>query len=435
MSDNEPRRETDWLRRWRRGAAALLKGDDAQPARPAGPALDGYERSDAVAQTDALGRALPREADSMRWQDPSWRTMIDALPDPALVLDAEGYIAHFNPRVADLFERVRIGQPLSGLTRSPALLTAIETMSENDRTQIVQLEDRVPVLRRWSAVVSILSAEASEPGDAGGVMVPRFLVLLRDLTDQQRHAQLRADFIAHASHELRTPLASLKSMVETLQGPARDDRAACDRFLAMMQTQATRMTRLIDDLLTLSRAEMRVHVAPTGSVDLNEVVEHVAEALGPMAQTIESDLRVERPDEPALVRGDRDDLVQVFQNLTQNALKYGREGGNVAILVERSQNKAGATQYRVSVTDDGQGIAPEHLPRLTERFYRTNPTTSREKGGTGLGLAIVKYLVNRHRGRLNITSRLGEGSCFCVTLDSAQPAQAAGTESAPPQAQ
>ena len=333
------------------------------------------------------------------------------MPDAALVLDPEGYIVHYNTAVADLYPRVRIGQPLTHLTRNATLHSGLERANAADGPVIVQLEDRVPVQRSLSAIITVVSAE-------GGEMTPAKLIVLRDLTEQQRHAQTRSDFIAHASHELRTPLASLKSMVETLQGAARNDPAAHDRFLAMMQTQAARMARLIDDLLTLSRAEMRVHLTPTGRVDLNDLIAWITEALEPMAQSHEVEIQLKGLGTPVFVRGDRDDLVQVFQNLIQNALKYGREGGAVRVEMERIASSAGhGERVAVSVIDDGAGIAPEHLPRLTERFYRVSKVESREKGGTGLGLAIVKYIVSRHRGELRISSTLGEGSRFTVVLD------------------
>ncbi|MEM9030651.1 MAG: ATP-binding protein [Pseudomonadota bacterium] len=364
------------------------------------------EQSDQHASAEAAEtRATPAE--------PGWQTILDGLPDPALVLDHEGFILHYNPLLADLFPRVRLGQPLSHLTRSPELLSVLEEPAEMHQRRIIHLEDRVPVHRSLSALLSFLPDEGAD--------APRSMIVFRDLTDQQKHAQLRADFISHASHELRTPLASLKSMVETLQGPARNDPSAQEKFLAMMQSQAARMTRLIDDLLSLSRAEMRVHVAPTGRVDLNELVLYVAEALEPMAQSFETMISVRTVDTPAWVRGDRDDLVQVFQNLLQNALKYGKEGGQVRIEMGRRTRVGERTeQLAVTIIDDGPGIPLEHIPRLTERFYRVSASDSREKGGTGLGLAIVKYIVNRHRGELKITSKPGEGSQFTVLLEAAR---------------
>ena len=365
-------------------------GDMAPPARRSG-----------------LAQRLPPPDASL-----TWKAVIDAMADPALALDASGIVVHHNPPVADLFPRVRTGQPISNLSRNPELLDGVERVGGVEERIVVQLQDRVPVQRRVAAIITALAADRSAEGS------PTRLVVFRDITDQEKLAQMRADFIAYASHELRTPLASLRGCVETLQGAARDDPIARKRFLDIMATQATRMTRLIDDLLMLSRVEMRVHVPPRGVVDLNEVVGFVAHTLEPLAQTSGHSLKVVLWPGPALVRGEREELVQVFQNLVHNAIKYGRKGGSVEVRIRREAGgREHAQQLAVSVSDDGPGIASEHLPRLTERFYRVSAAASREKGGTGLGLAIVKYIVNRHRGELKISSTVGVGSTFTVLFD------------------
>jgi two-component system phosphate regulon sensor histidine kinase PhoR len=229
---------------------------------------------------------------------------------------------------------------------------------------------------------------------------------------------MRADFIANASHELRTPLASLKGYVETLQGSAKDDTAARERFLKTMAEQAERMSRLVDDLLSLSRVEMREYLPPTDKVELGAVLAEVAQSLEPLSQQASIELALLPGEAEASVWGDRDELTQVFQNLLQNAIKYGRSGGKVEVRLGR---ETGPTlRYRVDVIDDGPGIAPQHLPRLTERFYRVSAAASRERGGTGLGLAIVKHILNRHRGELQIASTLGQGSTFSAILPAAE---------------
>lgn len=342
----------------------------------------------------------------------SWRTVIDAIPTAALALDEAGTLLHYNRLAAEMFPKIKGGLPMSQVSRSPDLLVAVDRALSSDEERIdVELIERVPVERRVAATVSRLAR-------SGRASAPHVLVTFRDLTEQDRLGQMRADFIANASHELRTPLASLRAFVETLQGPARDDANARKRFLQLMAHQAERMTRLIDDLLSLSRVEMRVHLPPRGIVDLNETAAYVCQSLEPVAEVAKVKVTLDRDDTPARIRGDREEIVQVLQNLIQNAIKYGRDDGVIEVRVGRDASRgAGSSKVWVSVTDDGPGIAPEHLPRLTERFYRVNVASSREKGGTGLGLAIVKHILNRHRGELRIASRLGAGSSFTASFD------------------
>ncbi|MCB1512184.1 MAG: hypothetical protein KDJ36_14885 [Hyphomicrobiaceae bacterium] len=344
--------------------------------------------------------------------EPNWRIIVDGMADPAVVLDSLGAIVHHNPQFADLYPRARVGQAISAHIRVPELMQAIDKAAVADHALVVQLHDRVPVVRRLSAIISPLNVEERRAG------APATLVVFRDMTDQEKHAQMRSDFIANASHELRTPLASLKVIVETLQGAARNDPASRERFLAMMLTETSRMTRLIDDLLSLSRAEMKVHLPPRDNVEIYDLLEWVASTLEPLAHANGVTLTIDRDaSAQAWVRGEREELAQVFLNLVQNGIKYGRPPGNVWIRLRLGHASRGMhTRIAVTIEDNGIGIAPEHLPRLTERFYRVSATTSREKGGTGLGLAIVKYIVNRHRGELTIESRLGSGSKFTVAL-------------------
>ena len=336
----------------------------------------------------------------------SWHAIVEAIPDGAVALDAAGVVLHHNGVARDLFPRIRTGQPLSRVLRFPVLLEAIDRSPRAMEPTVVELMERVPVVRRVAATVSRL------PPGAALAAVPAVLVTFRDLTEQDQLAQMRADFVANASHELRTPLASLRGFVETLQGPARDDPAARERFLAIMANQAERMTHLIDDLLSLSRIEMRAHLPPRGIVDLNEAAAYVVQMLQPLAERSGTQLSLMPLDGPARIQGDREEIVQVLQNLVHNAIKYGREHGKIEISVARE-----GSRLLVMVVDDGPGIAPEHLPRLTERFYRVSVASSREKGGTGLGLAIVKHVLARHRGELRIASRVGEGSTFTAGFE------------------
>ncbi|HSB58558.1 MAG TPA: ATP-binding protein, partial [Methyloceanibacter sp.] len=308
--------------------------------------------------------------------------MAEALPDPVILLDPAGQVLFCNAPARGLFASLRQGSHISSVIRTPEFLDAVSAAPERGRAVTVTYAERVPVGRRMAATVAPLTR--------GGERAGNILVLLRDLTEVERINQMRADFIANASHELRTPLASLRGFIETLQSSAKQDPGARERFLAIMAEQASRMTRLIDALLSLSRVEMNAHVPPSDLVDLNDVINHAKDTLDPLAREMGFRFEFGRFPRPAIVRGDRDELVQVLQNLVQNALKYGEEGGVVRIEAKHIPSLGRqAGRYAIAVIDKGPGIAPEHLPRLTERFYRVDVASSREKGGTGLGLAIV----------------------------------------------
>jgi two-component system phosphate regulon sensor histidine kinase PhoR len=374
---------------------------------------------DSASDADEGSETASREADRGRRghgghdrEPESWQLLLDAVPDGTVALDSSFIILHFNARLEELFPNVRVGQALSQFSRNPELNQAVEKVATSSEPVVVDLFERVPVERRISATVSRIGVREARRG------VPFLIISLRDLTEQDKLAQMRADFIANASHELRTPLASLRGFVETLQGPARDDPEARARFLTIMSSQATRMTRLIDDLLSLSRVEMKAHLPPRGVVDLAEVATYVAQALEPVAAQYKIKIVVTKGGGPIRIRGDRDEIVQVMHNLVHNAIKYGREGGHVEIGVARVlDGSPPVPRALIAVADDGPGIAPEHLPRLTERFYRVNVTASRDKGGTGLGLAIVKHILLRHRGELRISSVVGKGSTFSILFD------------------
>jgi two-component system phosphate regulon sensor histidine kinase PhoR len=250
---------------------------------------------------------------------------------------------------------------------------------------------------------------------------------------------MRADFLANASHELRTPLASLTGFIETLRGHAKDDAAARERFLGVMAAQAGRMARLIDDLMSLSRIELNEHIAPEGRVDIALAVLDVVDSLAPLAAEQQVRLQTRLPERgSAMVIGDRDQILQVAQNLIDNALKFSPVGGVVDIEVSANataETALAATRpggARLSLlspdlvggerfvmlrcADQGLGIAREYLPRLSERFYRVEGQKSGERLGTGLGLAIVKHIINRHRGGLAIESVESAGTTLTAYL-------------------
>jgi two-component system, OmpR family, phosphate regulon sensor histidine kinase PhoR len=343
-----------------------------------------------------------------------WRAVLDAVPDPVLALDDAGMIIHVNPAARELHVNARIGGQPSLLTRDPEFLQAIDEVIDDGRSRTVEVQERVPIDRRVRITLTALPAEPAEEPAAGAP--PRVIMVLHDLTEQDRLGRMRVDFVANASHELRTPLASLVGFIETLQGRASSDPVAQARFLGIMSQQAARMSRLVEDLLSLSRVEMREHVPPRTAIDLNETVAAAIQALEPVARASGATLSLSPCEGPAIVLGETDEIVQVVQNLVQNAIKYGRPGAAIDVTVHRLRQRP-TMRLAVAVRDEGPGIAPDHLPRLTERFYRVNAKSSREKGGTGLGLAIVKHIANRHRGELRIASELGKGSIFTFVID------------------
>ncbi len=330
------------------------------------------------------------------------RSLAEALPNPSLVVDASGVIRHANARATEAFS-LRSGDALAIRLRTPDLRSAFDRVAAGGAPERVALIERVPTERRFSVWLAGFDLADETPAFV--------LMVFDDRTEQYKTDQIRMDFVANASHELRTPLASVTGFIETLQGPAREDSDARDRFLAIMKDQADRMRRLIDDLLSLSRVEMKAHVLPVGEVDLARIVLHVVETLEPLARDLGVVIKTEVPDGPIDMVGDHDELVQVFANLIENACKYGRSGGRVEVRLEADDGGAA-----VAIRDDGPGIAPEHLPRLTERFYRVDEEVSREHRGTGLGLAIVKHVLARHRGRLAVESVPGEGATFTVSF-------------------
>jgi two-component system phosphate regulon sensor histidine kinase PhoR len=336
--------------------------------------------------------------------------LLAAIPDPVILVDRRVIVVEINEAALRLLPGLKRRNPLSFALRSPDVLDGIDRVLATGALQRVEYTERVPTERAFE--VQIGPIEAGAPAAETGVVL-----FFRDLTSSRRLERMRVDFVANASHELRTPLASLLGFIETLQGPARNDPAARERFLEIMRVQARRMTRLIDDLLSLSRIEMRAHVAPDGVVDLSAIVTQIAETLRPLAQEEGVEIRWTPPEAPVWAVGDRDELLRVAENLVENAVKYGGSGGRVDVDLARLGGEAGQRErVALSVRDHGPGIAPEHLPRLTERFYRADAAESREKGGTGLGLAIVKHIVNRHRGQLAIESEKGAGALFTVTL-------------------
>lgn len=336
-------------------------------------------------------------------------SVIDGVPDPMLLIAQDGTIGHANAGAKALFGDWIIGRSHGVALRQPALLDRIEAVQAGEVAAKLTIERSGQAgVTRYNVRVSALT------GAATGLLALHFT----DITHLRETEEMRRDFVANVSHELRTPLTSVMGFIETLRGPARDDPDARDRFLGIMETEAGRMNRLISDLLSLSKVETAERKRPTGQVDLVALLRGVIAALRPRAEDAGNPLDLHHDAPTAMVRGDQDQLTQVFVNLTENALKYGGAGKPVTLRLTSEQGSGGmkGAVICVDVIDEGPGIASQHLPRLTERFYRVDTHRSRDMGGTGLGLAIVKHIVNRHRGRLKITSRDGQGSTFSVRL-------------------
>jgi two-component system phosphate regulon sensor histidine kinase PhoR len=338
-------------------------------------------------------------------------SLIGGLPGPAIVLDRDGGVIAFNAAASAIAPSLRRGEPALITLRMPELIEAIRRATASRTPQRVEFFERVPLDRWFEAFVT--PVKLATVGDGRSDIL---LMTFNDLTPLRRVEEMRADFIANASHELRTPLAALLGFIETLQGTAKDDPVARAKFLTIMQGQATRMARLIDDLLSLSRIELNAHLHPNTPLDLAPIVRQVADGLQTLARDRDVVIKVAAPPDALIVLGDRDELIRALENLVENALKYGAAGKRVDITLARSQTRAGTPEARLAVRDYGPGIAPEHLPRLTERFYRVDVADSRAQGGTGLGLALVKHVLNRHGGRLSVDSTPGAGATFTMHL-------------------
>lgn len=399
----------------------------------AGIGLRGLARWLAEGAAPAPALSPPPPANAAQEQGLPFAQILDSVPDPLLVASGvgRGYsdarrFVFANAAAKSLLRLQRSEGPLSTAVRAPEVLAAVD--------QALFEQEVGHALYQPGGVQDRVWRVRAEPLGAGGEGARLALITLRDETELRRSERTRADFLANASHELRTPLASLTGFIETLQGHARDDAVARNRFLAIMHGQAERMRRLIDDLMSLSRIELGEHIPPSGEVDLAVAAMDVIDALGPLAE--ERRLAFESvlpPSGAARLVGDRDQIVQVIQNLAENALKYTPAGGTVRVRVEPDVSAADCAAPKtergahislltpdhaherryaaISILDQGPGIARANLPRLTERFYRVEGQRS-EHAGTGLGLAIVKHIVNRHRGGLAVESLEGVGARF-----------------------
>jgi two-component system phosphate regulon sensor histidine kinase PhoR len=351
-------------------------------------ALVPWRLHDAVTSREDVRGVNPVEAAAVS-------AVVAGMPDPAVLLDRAGRVIHLNAAAAQLAPALRRNELAQFALRSPEIITALREAIATTEPRRATYLDHVPV-DRW---MELIITPVPVPTLFGGTD-KCMLMTFHDQTPLRRVEEMRADFVANASHELRTPLAALSGFIDTLQGPAKDDARARERFLGIMHTQATRMARLID-------------IVP--------IIRQVADGLEPLAGERQVLIEIDLPETPVTIAGDREELLRLFENLIENALKYGASGGKVIVSLIQTVSNEGAPEIRVLVRDFGPGIAPEHLPRLTERFYRVDVGDSRAQGGTGLGLSLVKHILNRHRGRLLIESVPKNGATFTACFPQAKP--------------
>ncbi|ASY67587.1 histidine kinase [Sinorhizobium fredii USDA 205] len=353
-----------------------------------------------IPSAEPMPEAAPRVTET---RTDSLIPVLNALDMPVLVIAADETVLFQNTAAEKVFGTIPPESYLSARVRSPGILDMVRETIATGKVNQIEHSERLPS----DAVYVVRVAPADIGGDVQSGRV--FLLTYRDISQTRRIDRMRSDFVANASHELRTPLASLRGFIETLEGPAKNDTKAQQKFFGIMHEQVTRMSRLVDDLLSLSRLELKSHIAPEDSVDLVPLLGHVRDSLQPLASDLDVTISLDVPEEPVFVQGDRDELIEVFENLIENACKYGQEGKKVDVRLTGKGGQAEAT-----VSDYGPGIPAEHVPRITERFYRVNVEASRSKKGTGLGLAIVKHILTRHRARLLIHSEVGKGTVFTV---------------------
>ena len=338
--------------------------------------------------------------------------ILKALSNPVLLIDGENTIVTANDAAKTLLGDEIEGRTLALALRQPEVLDAVKDVLGGEYRRSA----RVSILTsfRRSFDIQVATLEAAAQSDAEAVLI------MHDMTAVRNAEQMHADFVANVSHELRSPLSALVGFIETLRGPARDDQSARDRFLDIMDSESKRMARLIDDLLSLSRVEANEHVLPDGQIDLRALLAGVTDTLSTRADSRSITILFDRVGASVFAPGDWDELTEVFHNLIDNSIKYCPEHTKVTVEIDEIERipEIGLPGVFIAIADEGEGIPAEHLPRLTERFYRVDKGRSRTMGGTGLGLAIVKHIVNRHRGRLTVDSALGQGTVFKVFLPS-----------------
>ena len=337
--------------------------------------------------------------------------LLDFIPDPVLVVGSEEHILIANESASRWYGKDLTDQLIYAVFRQPEALDCIR------RARDLQSEVKTRIFFINNEITTWFELRAC-PVAAPELGIEGVAIHLKDVSEFDELDQLRREFVANVSHELRSPLTSLSGVIETLRGRTWDDGEARERFLALMESEARRMTRLVNDLLSLSKVETEERIQPTDRVNLVATVRDTVNSALPLARSLGITMKFNSANDRILVRGDRFQLVQVANNLIENALKYGKRGTEVVLTCSLHDSVLGfeGMVAEFEVQDQGDGIEEFHIPRLTERFYRVDKHRSRTVEGTGLGLAIVKHIVNRHRGRISISSEVGVGSRFSVFL-------------------
>ena len=334
------------------------------------------------------------------------------LPFPLILLDKRGYVIEFNMQATQLFGTLQHQKPIAFFIHDNEAIERIDAVINGERHHdVVELTRRENKDQIFELLISNFSADDNL----------QTALILMDRSEAKIAETMRVDFVANVSHELRTPLTSVLGFVETLKGPAGEDKATRDKFLSIVESQSARMVRLVSDQLSLSSIERQEAKQPRTIIPLIPLAERVAEILAGQAEEHGIRINLILPDDEVMVIGDSDELTQMLQNLVENAIRYGQNSDEVRIIITADDTASVSAAQNIdyasiAVEDEGEGIDSSHIPRLTERFYRIDKGRSRDNGGTGLGLAIVKHIVNRHRGQLVITSEPGNGSRFCVLL-------------------
>ena len=333
--------------------------------------------------------------------------LLNILPSPYILIDRNGRLTFINAEAKSIVPDSQIGSHISNVFRSPVFLSAVENAIHKDKEKTLSFEIETPQFRQLKAHIFFISS-SKIPNSFNDIFI--------QFTDESTHIRsekIRTDFVANASHELRTPLTSIMGYIETLQGHAKKDVKMQRVFLDLMNKQAGKMERLISDLMSLSRLEIDELKPISSTCSVKEIIEELVNSLKPLSVDNNVSLSFKIPKNFSSVIGDPSQLRQLFSNLIENAIKYSGKKSKVNIYISKEKNK---DMFGVVVEDNGHGIAPEHLSRLTERFYRANSSAEIEKEGTGLGLSIVKHILIRHRGKLQIDSKLGKGSKFIAWL-------------------